>query len=419
MLSAAVISAINQNFLANIYFALSNISVWEIFDIVIVAVAIYIVILFVKQTKSYFVLIVSIALLLLAFISQNLNLSLTRAIVQPISTLTFIIIAIVLQKEIRHFFRWVVVGRKHIFNPFTVFNKNKTNKSSITEIADALSFMAEKRIGALIVFSQQQDLEDLLSGGQTLNGSITKEILLSIFDPSSPGHDGAVVIENNSIKQFGVHLPLARDYRHYRRSGTRHRAAAGISEDTDAVTFVVSEERGIISVFRGGEYKELTSTDQLIEELAKLIKEEDKNNNNFWTYFFARNFKSKMGSLVLACMFWLVLLVQTGIVKQELVIPLSFQLLPSNYEITKGGTEKITVTIQGKNNDLNSFDTTKIQTKIDTKGLTPGQHEIAILPSMITVPSFITIKDIEPNKINITVLDKKIEKQQEQVETNQ
>jgi uncharacterized protein (TIGR00159 family) len=215
----------------------SSISSKEILDIVLVSLAIYIILLFVKQTKSYFVLSVSLALIALNFFSQNLNLTLTRSILQPLSTLTFIIIAIVFQREIRRFFRWITTGQQHLFSRTHTISRGVSG-----EIAESLLYMADKRIGAIIVFPGRQEIDDIIEGGQPLSGMITKEILLSIFDTGSAGHDGAVIIENDFIKLFGAHLPLARNY-NFRKAGTRHRAATGITEDTDAIALVVSEER--------------------------------------------------------------------------------------------------------------------------------------------------------------------------------
>lgn len=398
-----LIQSLNLAGLSNLPFVFSSITFWEILDIIIVAVAIYIIILFVKQTRSYFVLVVSLALIIVAFIAQNLSLSLTRAIVQPISTLTFIIIAIVLQREIRQFFRWVMVGKNYLFSSV----KHQVHKTTFTEVADALTYMAEHRIGAIIVFSMKQDIEDMLSGGQTLDGRISKELLLSIFDTSSPGHDGAVVIENNLIKKFGVHLPLARQYTHYRKAGTRHRAAAGITEGTDAVAFVVSEERGTLSVFKNGAYITLDSTDALLRELARLAGEESESHMSFWDYFMKENATAKIVAVSLSCIMWVVLFVQTGVVKKEVEVPISFQLLSPQYQVAASDSAgQVTVTLQGKSNDIATLDVTKIQSKVDAKNLTPGTHTITLTPNNVTAPPFITITDIEPESVTVTITEK-------------
>jgi diadenylate cyclase len=391
--------------LPNLSFAFSNISPREILDILVVSFAIYIVILFVKQTKSYFVVLVSIILILLSMISQNLNLPLTRSILQPISTLTFIIIAIVFQREIRRFFRWIIFGKHHVFTKVKQISKNAS-----AEIAEALLIMAERKIGAILVFSGRQDLEEMLEGGQNLNGEITKELILSIFDTSSPGHDGAIVIENNLIKQFGVHLPLARNYDGYRKAGTRHRAGTGITEDTDAIALIVSEERGKISLAQNGKINILENEEKLRKKLRELTGENEDKASSFWHYFLFNNLFSKIIAVVLATTLWFGIVVQSGIIKKDVTIPLSFQLLPTTYEIESQKNKlQVSVTIMGKNTDLNSFDPSKLEAKVDAKDLKPGEQIIQVTPQMINLPSYLSVVEIEPETLKINIKEKELE----------
>jgi len=384
---------------STIPFAVSSISIREIIDIAIVSIAIYIILLFVKQTKSYFVVIVSMALIITGFVSQNLNLTLTRSILQPISTLTFIIIAIVFQREIRRFFKWIILGKHHIFSKVKEISKNTS-----AEIAEALLFMSQKRIGGILVFVGKQDIDDIIEGGQNLNGLVSKELLLSIFDSSSPGHDGAVIIENDLIRQFGVHLPLARNYDSYRKTGTRHRAGTGITEDTDSIAFIVSEERGEISIAKEGKIKKLNNEDELRKSLKDLSGEEEAQNSSFWRYFFLNNFRSKIIAFLIAFFLWVILVAQTGVIKKEYTLPLSFQLLPPAYEIdTASSKTQINVTLQGKGPDITSFDASKLEVKIDAKYFEVGNKSIVLLPSMISVPPYLSIIQIEPDNINVKI----------------
>lgn len=373
----------------------------EIFDIFLVSVAIYIILLFVKQTRSYFVLTVSLGLIGLNLFSQNLNLTLTRSILQPLSTLTFIIIAIVFQREIRKFFRWITSGQQSIFS-----RTHTISRVVSAEIAESLLYMAEKRIGAIIVFPGKQELDDMLEGGQELNGTITKELLLSIFDTSSPGHDGAVIIENDFIKMFGVHLPLARNY-NFKKAGTRHRAAAGITEDTDSISLIVSEERGVISIAKHGKIERIKDEHALREILRKLTGESENTPKGFWHYFILKNASTKVIAVSVAVCLWTILVMQTGITKKEFMIPLSFQLLPNEYEIdSEAGKTQINVVLQGRSRDITTFDGTKLEVKVDARNFASGTVPLIITESMITVPPFLSVIDIEPNDLKIIVKEK-------------
>ncbi len=379
----------------------STISGREIIDILLVSLAIYIILLFVKQTKSYFVLSVSLFLLALNFFSQNLNLTLTRSILQPLSTLTLIIIAIVFQREIRRFFRWVTTGQQHLFSRTHIISRGVS-----AEIAESALYMAEKRIGAIFVFPGKQEIDDIVEGGQNLNGAITKELLLSIFDTSSPGHDGAVIIEHDVIKMFGVHLPLARNY-NFRKAGTRHRAATGITEDTDAIAIVVSEERGAISLAKGGTLERIKDEAALRKILKQLTGETDDAPKGFWHFFILNNVGTKLVAISIAFMLWAVLVMQTGIVKKEFNIPLSFQLLPTQYEVDSlAGKTQINVVLQGRSRDITTFDGTKLEVKIDAKQFATGTYPIVITEDMISVPSFLSVVEIEPDEVKIKINEK-------------
>jgi uncharacterized protein (TIGR00159 family) len=134
-------------------------------------------------------------------------------------------------------------------------------------LAQSLASLATARIGALVVVAGTQRLDRLLQGGHDLGGKLSPALLASLFDPHSPGHDGAVILEDRDVTRFGVHLPLARATASLRGLGTRHSAALGLSERSDALCLVVSEERGSVSAARNGELRPVGSED----ELAKLI----------------------------------------------------------------------------------------------------------------------------------------------------
>lgn len=401
--STSLLSKVPQSFPAALY-ALQNITAREVADIAVVSIALYIVLLFIKQTKSYFLIGVSILLILISIISQNLDLALTRTILQPLSTLTFIIIAIVFQREIRRFFKWIVTGQSHIFS---FSSRKQISKGASGEIAEALLHMSAKKIGGILVFTGKQDIDDIVEGGQRLGGEITKEIILSIFDTSSAGHDGAIVIENDVIKQFGVHLPLAREYSDYRKVGTRHRASAGITEDTDAIALTVSEERGTISIFREGTAEIIKDEEELRDLLKTLTGEIEDEKTNFWKYFFLGNIGAKAVAVGVTLLVWLLLFVQSGITRKEYTVPISFQLIPANLELdSKSGVKEITLTLEGKTRDIALVDGSKLEAKIDAKDFKTGFQRVEINRSMLNVPSFIEILTIDPKSISVNVLEK-------------
>ena len=140
-------------------------------------------------------------------------------------------------------------------------------------LARSLADLARERIGALVVVAGTQRLDRHLQGGHELGGRLSPALLASLFDPHSPGHDGAVVVEDRDVTRFGAHLPLARGAAALRGLGTRHSAAVGLSERSDALCLVVSEERGTVSAARNGELRPVGSEDELAKVVAAFYRE--------------------------------------------------------------------------------------------------------------------------------------------------
>jgi uncharacterized protein (TIGR00159 family) len=272
-----------------------------ILDIAIASVGIYLLFIFIKQTRSYFILYTLFGLLFFKALANTLDLRLTERILAPIFSFFVVIIVIVFQREIRRFFKWLALSRGNLQKRAAFFNEDIASY-----IASALTDMAKRRIGAIIVLSGEYTLDDIVDGGFTLDGKISTALLLSIFDDSTPGHDGAVLIENRLITKFGVHLPLAEDFKGYATMGTRHRAACGITERTDALALVVSEERGTISVAQNGALRTLTDKAGIEEILQKFIRTEHAPQGNIQAIILNSNNFLKVAAVLVATLLWFV-----------------------------------------------------------------------------------------------------------------
>lgn len=285
--------------------ALTSFSWSDAVDIIIAAFFIYVILVFIKQTRSYFIFNTLAIFLLVSFIARELNLGLTIRLFQPILTFFLIIFVIVFQREIRRFFRWFTLSRQTL-------SRTAANLSSEISgiIVHAVQDMAKVKMGALIVLSGDHPLDDSIEGGFALDGKISSPLILSIFDHTTPGHDGAMIIEGKRIKKFGVHLPLAEDFKGFTTMGTRHRAAIGVSERTDALAIVVSEERGTISVAENGYIRGLQNAGELDDVIKRFLKEtaeEDQEAPNIWKYMLVHNFYLKVIAIGAALVLWVVL----------------------------------------------------------------------------------------------------------------
>ena len=220
----------------------------DIFDILIVAVLIYYLIMLTRDTRASAV-IKGLMLLVLACLVFNLmGLTALSWILNLILSNGAVVLIILFQPELRKILEQLGRGTKidHFHHDVD------ENSRIIDEITQCLLKLSRRRVGALIVFERKTGLKDVLETGTTLNSEISAPLLENIFEPNTPLHDGAVVIRGSRIMAGACVLTLSESNAITRDLGTRHRAAIGVSETTDAIVFIVSEETGIISMARAG-----------------------------------------------------------------------------------------------------------------------------------------------------------------------
>ncbi|MEI8192096.1 MAG: diadenylate cyclase, partial [candidate division NC10 bacterium] len=235
--------------MAHLLDLLSGFSITDALDIAIVSVLLYLCWSWFKQTKAAFVAIGMLILTGIYIVARILKLVLTAYIFQGFFAVFLLAIIIIFQEELRHFFeRLAVISLGWHRAPPSVETE---------ELVQTLGELAQERNGALIVLRGRDPIERHITEGYELAGKISKALLKSIFDPHSEGHDGAVVIGDQRVERFGSYLPLGKDLAQNARLGTRHAAALGLSELTDSLCLVVSEERGMISIAKNGKLTEI------------------------------------------------------------------------------------------------------------------------------------------------------------------
>ncbi|WP_457638716.1 diadenylate cyclase CdaA [Persephonella sp.] len=261
-----------------------SIRINDVIDILLVAVLIYYLLKFIIGTRGWQILIGLFFLLFLWLIAKVLHLTTIEWIFDNLWSIGIFILIVVFQPEIRR--GLAKIGERSLFR-YSILSRKK----AIDEIIRAATFLAERKIGALIVFERNIDLENYTEGCVKLNADISLELLISIFIPQTPLHDGAVIIRDQEIVSARCFLPLTINPNIPKNIGTRHRAGIGITEETDAVALIVSEERGEISLAIDGKlYRDLdplTLRNMLIKaleiekpDLLKNIKNKMKRQKN-------------------------------------------------------------------------------------------------------------------------------------------
>ncbi|MEK6539609.1 MAG: diadenylate cyclase CdaA [Deltaproteobacteria bacterium] len=221
--------------------ALSEFRWIDLIDILIVTFVVYRLILLVKGTRAERMLWGLAVIVLVYFVSQRMELFTLHWILSNFLSSIVIIVIVVFQRDIRRVL--VQVGRTSFFS-----RGLGLKEELLEELTKAAFQMSKNKTGALIVLERDVGLGDYLDVGVEVDAKVSSEMVLSIFNPTSPVHDGAAIIRKGRISRVGCFLPLARDPEISKSLGTRHRAALGLTEDTDAVIIVVSEETGEVSL---------------------------------------------------------------------------------------------------------------------------------------------------------------------------
>jgi len=228
------------------FFRVSHISFTDVIDILIVAFITYRVLLLMRGTRGAQMTYGIIFLLLFYYATRAFHLTAVQWLLTNL--LTYIVIAIIVlyQSEIRR--GLAGIGK----TPLIGRHRHHGNKEGYEEIILAATTLASKKIGALIVLERDIGLRNYAESGIALDAILTYDLVVTIFSPNTPLHDGAIIISHNRIISAGCFLPLTLDPYLSKELGTRHRAAIGITEETDAVAVIISEETGIISAAVGG-----------------------------------------------------------------------------------------------------------------------------------------------------------------------
>lgn len=245
----------------------------DIFDIVLVTIIFYRILLIIKGTKAEKMLLGLGVLVIISFFSKYLELYTLDWIVSSFWGQVVIVVIVIFQPEIRR--ALARMGETSILQSLTPAEELK----SLEEIIRAIISLSNKKIGALIVIERDVSIKDYVEIGVPLDAKISKELLLSIFHPTSPIHDGAVVIKGNRVIAAGCFLPISLEAELSKDFGTRHRAGIGITEETDAVSLVVSEETGAISVGVNGKMESNFDMNTLRGKLTELFTKSKKENN--------------------------------------------------------------------------------------------------------------------------------------------
>ena len=235
-----------------------NVSLIDVIDLILVTWIFYKVYQYFKETRAGQMLIGLIILLIASFLFNAIGFSATSWLVNQFQTVWVVAFVILFQPEIRRLL--IYVGQTRFFR--SIFRVGTSR--SLEAVVDASLNMSDRQWGALIVIQRETGLRAYKESGISIKGEVSTALLLSIFNPSSPLHDGAVVLQNTLVESAGCILPLTESEMINPDMGTRHRAALGLTEESDAIGIVVSEERGAIAAAENGRFVKLDMDEMVL-----------------------------------------------------------------------------------------------------------------------------------------------------------
>ncbi|MBT8260987.1 MAG: diadenylate cyclase [Flavobacteriaceae bacterium] len=250
-----------------------NFTIIDIIDVVLVAILLYYAYRLIKGTVAINIFFGIVIIYLLFLLVDALQMQMLTKILGGFMSVGIIALIVVFQPEIRKFLLMVGstnIGKKGgVFKKLNFLKTQSVNETEAETVVAACTKMGSSKTGALIVLERNNNLDFLVKTGDEMNITVTQPILESIFFKNSPLHDGAIIIANNVVKATRVILPVNNEKTIPERFGLRHRAAIGVTEKTDALAVVVSEETGQVSYIKNGEFEMYKNTEDLIEQIKQ------------------------------------------------------------------------------------------------------------------------------------------------------
>ena len=333
-------------------------------------------------------------------IAQQFKLQLTTWIFQGFFAALVVVLVVVFQDDLRRLFEQIATLSLRRKAP-------RPDPSSVGTLTRGLCDLAAKRCGALVVLPGRESIErHFLQHGVPLDAEISEELLDSLFDPGSAGHDGALVMQNNRVKEFGVHLPLSENRDELKGGGTRHAAALGLAERSDALCLVVSEERGTIGIAARGQLEILGGPPTKPGDLRDKIQDhlehtgtEVKERRIEWSWL-GRRLMEGLLSLALALGAWLVFV---PVEEAVLQVRVDVENVPEGYALTDVSPQEVEVEVAGPRLAMLLAINEDFQVVIDADLVRLQRRTFEVSAQSVRHATELEIKSIKPDKVKLAV----------------
>jgi diadenylate cyclase len=364
-------------------------------DIIILTFVFYRLYLRLRRKRALRMILAILALPFFYIIAQWIDLPLSVWSLQNLWAVILLVLVVIFQQEIRE-----VLGSVSL--PTFFFGRSERLTSKILDkITEAAFQMANKRMGGIIVLQRRDDLDEFIHGETLIDSEVDEDILVSIFNPQSPLHDGAVIIQGDRIRYATALLPVSQSPSLPKEWGTRHRAGLGITEVSDAECIIISEERKEVLFAHKGNVERKEGREELKKSMATLSSfQERKSREKRWLQRLFNDLPVKAFFLFLVCLLWIFVIgIRQGMISFN--IPIEYYSIPQNLEISGQPPKEIKVRLKGSQRLLSSLNPDHIRAQVNLSGAHPGANQLALSEMNINVPSGITVTHIYPQNIKI------------------
>lgn len=398
---------------------MTNIQWNHILDIGVMWFLAYQVYMRFRRTQAMRLLVRVFIVWLAYLVAQNAGLTLTAFLLWALWIAALIFFLLTFQREIQR-----ILMRINPMRPMAAIlrfmRRVRLPDESIVAAAESAFALASKRVGAIMVWERRDQLEPhLQSEGEVIDAEVRPAMLESLFYVGAPYHDGASYIQEGKIYRAGCVLPLSENPELAAHYGTRHRAAAGITERSDAIAIVVSEERGEVSVVEDGQITSVESSEELNSWLNARLRggeEDSKSRRQQIQEALQNNWRIKVASLAAVVALWGLAYEQkenpqnffnqlTAGVEEKLVVPVEYYNLPDGLRLDKRHLlKKVTVRLKGRRDLLNFLDVGKVRVTVNLENYRAGDSAQTITSRNIDLPSDIRLIGVDPPEIAVRLL---------------
>ena len=376
---------------------LLDIAPTDLIDIAVVGLLLWGLVIWTRRVHARMALIGLAFLGGFYLLARQFELQLTAWIFQGFFAVLVVLLVVVFQDDLRRLFEQIAaLGLRR--------KASRPESGSLGVLVRGLRQLAEKRRGALLVLPGREPVERHLQGGIYLDAAISEELLDSLFDAGSAGHDGALVMRDNKLERFAVHLPLSENRDELGPGGTRHAAALGLAERSDALCLVVSEERGTIGIAADGRLDVLEDPGELLDRVQEHLQRAGTTGKPRLAWgWWGRRLAEAVVSFALAAAAWLVLV--PGAAQEEVThqVPVAVTNMPIGYALVGIKPPVVAVTVAGPRRAMLLARSEDFRLVIDADLVNLGRRTFAVAADSVRHETDLQVIQVDPPKVKLAV----------------